>query len=144
MVTRTRGGIRQGVWFSADVRFVQLTVDTSTYLADLVDPTDTDGDGFINESEFVAAVNSDLEIVTELLQQRCNVIGLSVETASIVQFIVDYGQAIDPLAGVTLGNQVAQDFAAVFEAEVIAETGATSATVVVEEGFVADPLGTPA
>jgi len=136
MVTRVNGAPAQGAWFSAGVRFVQLTVDTATYLTDLTvtttDPRQAD------------VVNSDLEIVIELLATRGTVIGLSVETASIAQFIVDYGQAVDPLAGSALGGQTQIDIEAEFEAAVIANTTATTAAVVVEQGFVADAIGVPA
>lgn len=135
MVTRIQGAPQQGVWFSADVRFVQLTVNTSTYLTDLVaDET---------RAQLLAGVNSDLEIVLELLSTRCTVIGLSVETALVAQFMVDYGQGVDPLAGSDLGGQDQVSFETWFEAAVIANTTATTAEVVVEEGFVADALGTP-
>jgi len=132
MVTRVNGAPRQGAWFSAGVRFVELTVDTTTFLTDLTVAGTAD------------VVNSDLEIVIELLQQRGTVIGMSVETASIVQFMVDYGQAVDPLAGTAIGNQTAQNIEAEFEAAVIANTTATAAAVVVQQGFKADALGVPA
>ncbi len=140
MVVRVKGAIRQGVWFSADVRFVQLTVDTTTFLTDLVaDET---------EAQQLAGVNSILEQVVEVFSTRATVIGLSVETASIVQLMVDYGQAIDPLAGVTLGGQVAQDMDVEFDAQIIGITDGvqtvTTSVIVVEQGFVADALGTPA
>ena len=138
MVVRTNGAPRQGVWFSADVRFVEVTLDTATFLDDLTvtstDPRQAD------------VVNSVLEQVIEVLQSRGNVIGMSIETASIAQFIVDYGQAIDPLAGSALGNQTAQDIEAELENAIIAITApanVSTAAIVVEEGWVADALGTP-
>lgn len=136
MVDRINGAPRQGVWFSADVAFVQLTVDTTTYLTDLTvtttDPRQAD------------VVNSDLEIVLELLSTRGTVIGLTVQTASIIQVMVDYGQAIDPLLGAGLGGGAATDIEAELETAIIAGTTATTAALVVSRGFGQVVVGTPA
>lgn len=135
MVVRTNGAPRQGVWFSADVRFVQLTVTGGDFLGDLTvvttDPRQAD------------VVDSGLEQVIEILQTRGTVIGLSVASATVSQFIVDYGQAIDPLAGSALGNQAQVDVEAELEAQIDAISGFSSAALVVEEGFAQAALGTP-
>jgi len=136
MVTRINGAVRQGVWFSADVRFVGLVVDTSTYLSDLTvtttDPRQAD------------VVNSDLEIALEAIAARGTLIGVTVEDANTVHCIVDYGQAVDPLAGSSLGGQTAQDIEAEIEAAVIANTTATTAAITVFNGFSGLAQGTPA
>lgn len=135
MVVRVNGAPRQGVWFSADVRFVQVTVTGGDFLADLTvvttDPRQAD------------VVDSGLEQVLEILATRGTVIGLSVESATVIQTIVDYGQAIDPLAGSALGNQVQFDVAADLETQIDAISGFSSAALVVEEGFAQAALGTP-
>ncbi len=135
MVVRTNGAPRQGVWFSADVRFVQLTVTGGDFVNDLTivtsDPRQAD------------VVNSGLEQVIEILQTRGTVIGLSVASATVSQFIVDYGQAIDPLAGSALGNQTAQNIASELETAIDAISGFSSAALVVEEGFAQAALVTP-
>ena len=136
MVTRVNGAPAQGVWFSADVRFVSVVVDTSTYLTDLTvtstDPRQAD------------VVNSDLEIVLELLSTRATVIGLTVLDANTAYAMVDYAQAIDPLAGTGIGGQTAQNIEAELEAAIIAGTTATTCAVAVESGFAPAALGTPA
>ena len=138
MVTRTRGGVRQGMWFSADVGFVELTVSGGAFEADLTvtstDPRQAD------------VVNSGLEQVLEVFSTRGNVIALSVASATVLHVMVDYGQAFDPLAGSALGNQTAQDIEAELENAIIAITApanVSTAAIVVEEGWVADALGTP-
>jgi len=135
MVVRTNGAPRQGVWFSADVRFVQVTVTGGDFLADLTvtstDPRQAD------------VVDSGLEQVIEILQTRGTVIGLTVASATVSQFIVDYGQAIDPLAGSPLGNQAQVDVEAELEAQIDAISGFSSAALVVERGFSAAAEGTP-
>lgn len=132
MVTRIHGAPRQGVWFSAGVAFISVTVDTTTYLADLTVAGTAD------------VVNSDLEIMLEILSQRGTVIGLTVETESIAHVMVDYGQAISPLAGVSFGGQTAQDQEVLLEAEIIAATTATTCAIAVFDGFEGVANGTPA
>ena len=136
MVTRINGAPRQGVWFSADVAFVQLTCASTTYLTDLTvtttDPRQAD------------LVNSDLEVALEVLSQRGTVIGLNVTSDTVIEVMVDYGQAIVPLAGSALGNQTAQDIEAELEAAIIADSGATTASLVVSAGFGIATPGTPA
>lgn len=142
MVDRTNGAPRQGVWFSSDVRFVQLTVDTATFLADLT----VAATGTTARQDDVP--NSILEQVIEVLQTRGTVIGMSIETASIAQFMVDYGQAIDPLAGSALGNQTQINVEAELEGEIVGLTDGVAtvgtAALVVESGFKADAIGVPA
>ena len=137
MVTRINGAPRQGVWFSADVRFVSVTVTgTTTFLSDLTvtttDPRQAD------------VVNSDLEQVIEILNTRGTVIGMSVDTDLIANFMVDYAQAFDP-DNVALGGQTAQDINAELDAAIVA-IGATVTSVVIatEQGFAPDVLGIPA
>lgn len=141
MVTRTNGAPRQGVWFSADVRLVSVTVDTTTFLTDLTvaatGTTDRQAD----------VPNSVLEQVIEVLQTRGTVVGMTVETASIAHFMVDYGQAIDPLAGSSLGNQTAQNIEAELENAIIAidaPANVTTCAVAVFDGFQGVAQGTPA
>ncbi len=132
MVVRINGAPRQGVWFSADVRFVSVTVTgTTDFLADLTVAGTAD------------VVNSDLEQVIEILSTRGNVIGLSVDTDLIAYFMVDYGQALDPDT-VTLGNQESQDINAEIDAAIVA-IGAqvTSVVVATELGFRPDVIGVP-
>jgi hypothetical protein len=137
MVTRINGAPRQGVWFSADVRFVSVTVTGSTtFLSDLTvtstDPRQAD------------VVNSDLEQVAEILSTRGTVIGLTVESDLIAHFMVDYAQAYDP-DNVVLGGQAAQDVNAEVDAAIVA-IGATVTSVVVATlaGFEGLAQGTPA
>jgi len=136
MVVRTNGAPRQGVWFSADVRFVQVTTTGATFLTDLTvtttDPRQAD------------IVNSDLEQVLEILATRGNVIALSVASDTVIQTMVDYGQAIDPLAGSALGNQTQIDVEAELEGAIDAIAGLSATAIVVEEGFAAATVGTPA
>ena len=137
MVTRINGAPRQGVWFSADVRFVSVTINTGTvdFEADLTvtatDPRQAD------------VVNSDLEQVIEILQTRGTVIGMTVAAGGqSANFMVDYAQALDP-DSVTLGNQSAVDVTAEIEAAIEAKANVTAATVAVQQGFAPLALGTP-
>jgi len=115
MVDRVKGGPKQGVWFSADVRFLALTVVGSTFTADLAaDP---------------AGVNSDLEQVLEAIATRGTVIGLTVASDTVVNVMVDYAQAYDDAAVVTE-----------VEALIDAIAGLSGATFVVEAGFGAQAL----
>ena len=135
MVVRVNGAPRQGVWFSADVRFVELTVSGGAFEADLTvtstDPRQAD------------VVNSGLEQVLEVFSTRGNVIALSVASATVLHVMVDYGQAIDPLAGSALGNQTAQNIEVELEAAINAISGFSAAAIVLESGFAAAALGTP-
>lgn len=137
MVTRINGAPRQGVWFSSDVVFVEVTSVGTTYLTDLtvaatgVTPRQAD------------LVNSDLEVALEALSVRGTVIGLTVESDTVFTAIVDYGQALDP-DNVTLGNQTAQDINAEIDAEIVANSGASATAIVVSRGFGIATPGTPA
>ena len=135
MVVRVNGAPRQGVWFSADVRFVELTVSGGAFEADLTvtstDPRQAD------------VVNSGLEQVLEVFSTRGNVIALSVASATVLHVMVDYGQAIDPLAGSAVGNQTAQNIEVELEAAINAISGFSAAAIVLESGFAAAALGTP-
>jgi hypothetical protein len=135
MVTRINGAPAQGVWFSADVAFLQVTVVGSTFLTDLTvtttDPRQAD------------LVNSDLEQVLEILAQRGTILGLNVDSDTVIQTMVDYGQAfVDE--GTTLGGQAAQDITTVLEAEIDAIAGLSSAAIVISRGFSQAAVGTPA
>lgn len=137
MVVRTNGAPRQGVWFSADVLFVQLTVVGSTFLTDLTvtstDPRQAD------------VVDSDLEQVIEALETRGTVLGLNVDSDTVIQVIVDYGQAFEPFSGGSaLGNQTAIDVELEIEAAVNAITGLSAAALVISRGFSQSTVGTPA
>ena len=143
MVTRFHGAPRQGVWFSKDVAFVQLTATGALFLTDLTLQTYVD----VNNPRQADAPNSSLEQVLELLATRGTVIGLTVETDEIITVIVDYGQAIVPLAGTALGGQTAQNIEAELEAAIIAidaPTDITAAALVVSTGFGIATPGTPA
>ncbi len=132
MINRIKGGPRQGVWFSADVRFLNITTDNSDWLADLL--PDPDG------------VDSGLERIIEAVETRGTVIGIAVASDTLLTVMVDYGQAFNP-DNVTLGNQTAQDI----DAELVAAIDAidapenyASTTVVAFDGFLGVAQGTPA
>ena len=144
MVTRTNGAPRQGVWFSADVRLVTITVTNATFLADLTVPagaaTDRQAD----------AVNSSLEVCLEAIAARGNVIGLTVIDATNLVAMVDYAQAYDP-ANEGLGGQAVIDVEAEVIAAISSHESATSETgldltctaLTILEGFAGNALGTP-
>jgi hypothetical protein len=140
MVTRVNGAPAQGFFFSKDVRVVTVTIDTGTtaFLSDLTVKTTNPYQADV--------VNSDLEVCLEALATRGTVIGLTVASDSVFHAMVDYGQAIDPLAGSTLGNQPAQSPTPVAAMESIIEGLATvtAATITVNPGFAGAALGTPA
>ncbi len=137
MVVRVNGAPRQGLWFSAGVRVVTITVDNSAWLADLTvvstDPRQAD------------VINSGLEQTLEVLATRGTVIGFTAVDADDLHVMVDYGQAYDP-DSVTLGNQVAQDIDAEITAAINAITSPAfaNATVDVFDGFTGVANGTPA
>lgn len=138
MVTRINGAPAQGVFFSKDVRFVSVTIDTGTtaFLTDLTVTT--------TSPRQADAPNSDLEQIVEIMSQRGSVIGMTVASDSVVHFMVDYGQAIDPLAGTAIGGQTAQGVGAALELEIEALATVTAATIAVQQGFAPAALGTPA
>ena len=139
MVTRINGAPAQGVFFSKDVRFVSVTIDTGT-TAFLTDLTVTS-----TSPRQADAPNSDLEQIVEIMSQRGSVIGMTVASDSVVNFMVDYGQAIDPLAGTAIGNQTAQGVGAALELEIETNLATvTAATIAVQQGFAPAGLGAPA
>ncbi len=141
MVVRTNGAPRQGVWFSADVRFVDVTVTNGDFLADLqvttTDPRQAD------------VVNSTLEVVIEALETRGTVIGVTVTAATTLAVIIDYGQAYEP-AFQGLGGSATIDVEAEVTALVDAHDGTgdspadlTLTNMTIFEGFTGNVLGTP-
>jgi len=141
MVVRIKGAPRQGVWFSADVRFLDLTVTNGDFVNDLTivttDPRQAD------------VVNSTLEVVIEAVATRGTVIGVTVEDATHVNLMVDYAQAYDP-DSVVLGNQDAIGVIAEVTALIDAHDGTgdspadlTASAFTVESGFAQFALVTP-
>lgn len=148
MVTRVNGAPRQGVWFSADVRFLTITATGATFLADLVDPADLTVAGTPAVSvQRAAAVNSGLEQVLEAVATRGTIIGMSVVATdtTTVNLIVDYAQAFDAAA---LGNGpvinvVTETVAAINAIDTTGDgnPNLSGATVAVFEGFAGAALG---
>lgn len=141
MVVRTNGAPRQGVWFSADVRFLDFTVTNGDFVNDLTvtttDPRQAD------------VVNSTLEVVLEAIASRGTVIALTVVDATNASVIVDYAQAYDP-ANEGLGNAVVVDVEAEIIALVALQDGSgdspadlTMTDLTIESGFGAVALATP-
>lgn len=113
MVDRIKGGPAEGVWFSADVVFATLTVTNATFDVDIgADP---------------AGVGSSLEVVVEAVETRGTVIALRVTSATVVELMIDFGQAYNPNS-VVLGGQVAIDVLAEVKAEIDLHEVATSET----------------
>ncbi len=106
MVTRVNGGVVEGLWFSADVTFAELSVTGATFATDVATP----------------APDSSLELVIEAVQSRGTVIGISVESETIVHLIIDYAQAYGT-SGTTVGNQSATDVLTEVEALIDANAG---------------------
>jgi len=127
MVTRVNGAPQQGVWFSKDVRFLNVNLTTNNgadFLADLVATPDT-------EAQRLAAVDSDLEIALEAIATRGTIVGLTVTAADDFNVIVDYAQAYDDAAVLTE-----------VEALIDALATVTVSAITVEQGFVPAALGT--
>ena len=103
MVTRINGSVRQGIFFSKDIRIVRVNVGTgtATFLADLVLESDLavsgTGEGR-GVTQRLAAVGSELEQVVELIATRGTPIGVNVFDATNVDIMVDYAQAFDDAA----------------------------------------------
>ncbi len=124
MVDRVNGGPLQGVWFSKDVRFMDVTCTNAgtSFLTELEDsPTGNN-------------VNGKLEQALEAIATRCTVIGLTVTGANTFSVIADYAQAYDDAA-------VQTEVEALIDA--ITDLSASNFVEVVE-GFVANAQGTPA
>jgi hypothetical protein len=79
MVDRVNGSPKEGVWFSADVRFLNVVA--------------TNGD-FANDIS-TELVDSGLEQALEALATRGTIIGLNVVNATTFEVMVDYAQAYD-------------------------------------------------
>lgn len=110
MVVPAAQSPESGLWFSADVVFAELSVTGATFATDLATPT----------------VGSSLDVVLEAVSQRGTVIGLDVESETIVHLLLDYAQAYST-SGTTVGNQVAQDILDDIEGDIDAD-GALSAS----------------
>lgn len=123
MVTRVNGAPRQGVWFSADVRFINVTSTNggTSFLTEL------------DDSPTAGGVNGKLEQAIEALKTRGTVIGLNVTGASTFSVIVDYAQAYDDADVVTE-----------VQALIDAITDLSVSGLAVTEGFGGAALGTPA
>ena len=123
MVTRVNGAPRQGVWFSADVRFINVTATNggTSFLTEL------------DDSPTAGGVNGKLEQAIEALETRGTVIGLNVTGASTFSVIVDYAQAYDDADVVTE-----------VQALIDAITDLSVSGLAVTEGFGGAALGTPA
>ena len=141
MVVRISGAPRQGVWFSADVRFLDFTVTNGDFINDLTvtstDPRQAD------------VVNSTLEVVLEAIATRGTVIGLTVVDATNASVIVDYAQAYDP-ANEGLGNAAVIDVEAEIIALVLLQDGTgdspadlTMTDLTIDSGFVSATPVTP-
>ena len=132
MVTRVNGGVYQGVWVEKDVKFLQITSTSATYLTDL--KTDE------SVAQKAEAVNSDLEIVLELVAQRGTILGVNVTSDTVVEVMVGYAGAY------TVGNTQATDPSVekVLSEDIIAETAATVCAIAVFAGFGGALPGTPA
>ena len=127
MVDRVNGSPKQGFYFGAGIRTLQVTATAGAFLADLQvmsDPRQAD------------VVNSGLEQVLEAIATRATVIAVSVASATVVHVMVDYGQAFDNAAVVTEVQNLIN--------EVAAPVDLSAAAIVVHSGFAAAALGTPA
>ncbi len=121
MVIRVQGGPQEGLWFSADVVFAELSVSGATFETDLAGGDD----GGIGENPPVGdEVNSSLEVVLEAVATRGTVIGVDVESETIVHLLIDYAQAYGS-TGTTVGNQAGTDVLTEVEA-LIDDDGALS------------------
>ena len=78
----------EGLWFSADVVFATLTVTGMTAQTDVDTPT----------------VGSSLDLVLEAVSTRGTVIGLRVTSETVIELMIDYAQAYNPVAGEPLGQ----------------------------------------
>ena len=122
MVDRVNGGPLQGIWFSADVRFVAFTTTNggTSFLTELLD------------SPTANNINGKLEQVVEAFETRGTVIGLNVSGANTLDVIVDYAQAYD-------------DAAVVAEVEALCDavTDLSATGLTVSAGFASATVGTP-
>jgi len=147
MVTRVRGGVEQGTFFSKDVKFMTIANTNATFLSDLIDYTavDTGTPPTALALQYTAAVGSDLEIVCELVAQRATIIGVHVggaagTTTTTVDLILDYANAYPVDAAATAGTATLVE---VLAGEIdTAITGVTTITTAL--GFFPATPGAPA
>jgi hypothetical protein len=123
MVERVHGAPKQGFYFSAGVRTLQVTATGGTFLADLTAAGQDD------------AVNTGLEQVLEAIATRATVIAVSVASATVVHVMVDYAQAFDDAAVVTEVQGLI---------DAIATPNLSASAIVVANGFAAAAQGTAA
>lgn len=143
MVERINGSIRQGVWVEQDVRFVQLTSVSTTYLTDLVDDADVaisgTGSG-AGLTQRIAAVGSDLEVALQSVAARGTLLGVNVTSDTVIEAMIGYAGAF------TTGNTEAVNPSVELEVtdEIIANSGASDCAIAVFAGFGGALPGTPA
>ena len=151
MVTRINGSVRQGVFFSKDVKFMTLSCTGATFLADLVLDSDTAVTPGVGSTQRIAAVGSALEQVVEIVAQRATVIGVHVggangSTTTDVELMLDYAGAYPVgtdasdvgVDGGTILEQLQFDITAIDS-----PTDITAVAVTVAEGFFPATPGTP-
>ena len=124
MTTKVNGRIEQGIWFSADVRFVQVTATGGAFLADLTAADAADD------------VNTSLEKAVRALATRGTVIGLNVVSATVFEVIMDHAQAFDDAAVVTEVQDLIDS--------IDAPSDLSATAIVAVAGFVGAVPGTPA
>jgi len=130
MVTRVNGAPTQGVWFSANVRFLDLTVTNGDFLNDLTVPGTA------------PVPNSTLEVVLEAIATRGTIIGVTVIDIDDVNVMVDYAQAYDDAAVVAEVTALIDAFDGATPGLDVADL--TASAFVVESGFAGATQGTPA
>ena len=134
MVTRINGAPLQGIWFSADVRFVAFTTTNggTSFLTELGDSPTANG------------VNGKLEQCIEALETRGTVIGLNVSGANTFDAMVDYAQAYDG-ATTALGGGQLTDAQVIAEVEALCDavTDLSSTGLTITSGVAGAVVGTP-
>jgi len=83
MTTRISGLPRQGLWFSADIITMRIEVVGGDFI------NDVNGEN--------PAQSSALENILRVVSQYGTVIGMSVESATVVHIIADYAQKFEGL-----------------------------------------------
>lgn len=125
MVERVHGAPKQGFYFGAGIKTLQITATGGTFLTDLTATGQAD------------AVNSGLEQVIEAVQTRASVIAVSVASETVVHLMVDYANAFgatDDAIGLEVEGLI----------NAIAVPDLSAAAVVVNGGFASAALGTAA
>lgn len=129
MVVRVQGGPQEGLWFSANVVFAELVVTGATFVTDLAGGDDSGTPPVGDE------VNSSLEVVLEAVETRGTVIGVDLESETVVHLLIDYGQAYGT-SGTLIGNQTGTDVLAEVEALINDDSALSNAAFSnVGEGF---------